>query len=116
MHVLMTSDTLNGSIWTYTRELITGLIGRGMRVTLVSFGEIPLPAQTAWMERLRGLEYRPTAFAWTGCTKASRISRTRLIIFARLPRTSSLISFIPIIFATAHCPSRFRESWSRMVT
>lgn len=62
MHVLMTSDTLNGNIWTYTRELITGLIGRGFRVTLVSFGEIPLPEQTAWMERLRGLEYRPTAF------------------------------------------------------
>ena len=33
MHVLMTSDTLNGNIWTYTRELISGLIGRGMRVT-----------------------------------------------------------------------------------
>jgi len=62
MHVLMTSDTLNGSIWTYTRELITGLIGRGLRVTLVSFGQIPLPEQTVWMERLRGLEYRPTAF------------------------------------------------------
>jgi glycogen(starch) synthase len=62
MHVLMTSDTLNGSIWTYTRELISGLIGRGFRVTLVSFGEIPLPEKTAWMERLRGLEYRPTAF------------------------------------------------------
>ncbi len=62
MHVLMTSDTLNGSIWTYTRELITGLIGRGIRVTLVSFGQIPLPEQTAWMERLRALEYRPTAF------------------------------------------------------
>jgi hypothetical protein len=56
MHVLMTSDTLNGNIWTYTRELISGLIGRGMRVTLVSFGEIPLPEQTAWMERLRGLD------------------------------------------------------------
>src|SRR2546423_4964311 len=61
MHVLITSDTLNGT-WTYTRELISGLIGRGFRVTLVSFGEIPLPEQTAWMERLRGLDYRPTAF------------------------------------------------------
>jgi glycogen synthase len=62
MHVLMTSDTLNSNLWAYTRDLVTGLVARGMRVTLVSFGEIPLPEQTAWMERLRGLEYRPTAF------------------------------------------------------
>ena len=61
MHVLITSDTLNGN-WTYTRELVSGLITRGLRVTLVSFGEIPLPEQTVWMERLHGLEYHPTAF------------------------------------------------------
>jgi glycosyltransferase involved in cell wall biosynthesis len=61
VHVLVTSDTLNGT-WTYTRELVAGLIGRGVRVTLVSFGEIPLPQQTLWMDHLHGLEYRPTAF------------------------------------------------------
>ena len=61
MHVLVTADTISG-VWTYTRELVTGLVGRGARVTLVSLGEIPLPRQMAWMERLHGLEYRPTAF------------------------------------------------------
>src|SRR5260370_17737845 len=61
MHVLITSDTLNGN-WIYTRELVSGLITRGMRVTLVSVGEIPLAEQTAWMERLHGLVYHPTAF------------------------------------------------------
>ncbi len=61
MHVLVTADTLSG-VWTYTRELVTGLVTRGMRVTLVSFGEVPLPHQTSWMENLYGLEYRPTAF------------------------------------------------------
>ncbi len=61
MHVLVTADTMSGS-WTYTRELVTGLVTRGARVTLVSFGEIPLPDQTAWMDLLHGLEYRPTAF------------------------------------------------------
>jgi glycosyltransferase involved in cell wall biosynthesis len=48
--------------WTYTRELVTGLVTRGVRVTLVTFGEIPLPDQTTWMDLLHGLEYRPTAF------------------------------------------------------
>ncbi len=61
MHVLVTADTLTG-VWTYTRELVTGLVCGGARVTLVSFGEIPLPEQTAWMDNLHGLEYRPTAF------------------------------------------------------
>src|SRR5690242_19378524 len=61
MHVLMTTDTLSG-IWTYTRELVMGLVGRGWRVTLVSFGEIPLPEQTSWMDKVGNVDYRPTAF------------------------------------------------------
>src|ERR1051325_6684068 len=61
VHVLVPTDTLSG-VWSYTRELVTGLVGRGVRVTLVSMGEIPLPQQTAWMDNLSGLEYRPTAF------------------------------------------------------
>jgi glycogen synthase len=61
VHVLVTADSLSGS-WTYARELVTGLVTRGVRVTLVSFGEIPLPEQTAWMDHLHGLDYRPTAF------------------------------------------------------
>jgi glycogen(starch) synthase len=61
VHVLVTTDTLSG-VWTYTRELVTGLVSRGMRVTLVSLGEIPLPEQTSWMDHLHGLQYLPTAF------------------------------------------------------
>lgn len=61
MHVLVTADTLNGS-WSYVRELVTGLVTRGNRVTLVSFGDIPLPEHTSWIEALHGLDYRPTAF------------------------------------------------------
>lgn len=61
MHVLVTTDTLS-DVWTYTRELVTGLVSRGIRVTLVSLGEIPLPHQTVWMDHLQLLDYRPTAF------------------------------------------------------
>jgi glycosyltransferase involved in cell wall biosynthesis len=61
VHVLVTADTMSGD-WTYTRELVTGLVTRGVRVTLVTFGEIPFPSQTVWMDLLHGLEYRPTAF------------------------------------------------------
>lgn len=61
MHILVTADTLGG-VWTYARELVTGLVRRGVRVTLVSFGDIPTEAQTRWIESLRGVDYRPTAF------------------------------------------------------
>jgi len=61
MHILVTADTMGG-VWTYTRELVSGLIRRGIRVTLVSFGDIPGPEQTEWMDGLANLDYRPTAF------------------------------------------------------
>jgi glycosyltransferase involved in cell wall biosynthesis len=61
MHVLITADTVGG-VWTYTRELVRGLVRRGVQVTLVSFGEIPEPRQMDWMQGLRGLDFRPTAF------------------------------------------------------
>src|SRR5207247_8757329 len=57
----LSSETLT-VLWTTTRELVTGLVARGVRVTLVSFGDIPLSHQTAWMDGLRGLQYRPTGF------------------------------------------------------
>ncbi len=61
MRVLITADTVGG-IWTYARELVTGLIRRGVDVTLVSFGHIPEPRQLTWLEGLRNLDFRPTAF------------------------------------------------------
>jgi len=61
MHVLMTADTLGG-VWTYVRELATELVRRRVRVTLVSFGEIPTVEQSAWMDGLELLDFRPTGF------------------------------------------------------
>jgi glycogen(starch) synthase len=61
MHILVTADTLGG-VWTYTRELVTGLSARGHRVTLVSFGDIPSMQQAAWITNLENVDYRPTAF------------------------------------------------------
>lgn len=61
MHILVTADTIGG-VWTYARELVTGLARRGVRITLVSFGEIPNQEQTEWMEGLRNFDFHPTAF------------------------------------------------------
>ncbi|MGE5112312.1 MAG: glycosyltransferase family 4 protein [Acidobacteriaceae bacterium] len=61
MHVLVTADTVGG-VWSYTKELVTGLVRHGVRVTLVSFGNIPTPSQIDWIEPLRLVDFRPTAF------------------------------------------------------
>jgi glycogen synthase len=61
MHALVTADTIGG-VWTYVRELVTALARRGVRVTLVSFGEIPTQQQTLWMDALPDVDFRPTAF------------------------------------------------------
>lgn len=61
MHILVTADTVGG-VWTYTRELVTGLALRGIRITLVSFGGIPCDSQTAWLGKLPGVAYFPTGF------------------------------------------------------
>jgi glycogen synthase len=61
MRILVTADTVGG-VWTYTRELVTGLTLRGVEVILVSFGGIPSTAQTAWMKGSPDLDYRPTDY------------------------------------------------------
>lgn len=61
MRVLLTADTVGG-VWTYARELATGLVRRGVGVTLVSFGHIPELRQLAWTYGLRNFDFRPTAF------------------------------------------------------
>lgn len=61
MRVLLTADTVGG-VWTYARELVSGLVRRGVEVTLVSFGHMPEPRQIAWTEGLRNLDFRPTGF------------------------------------------------------
>jgi glycosyltransferase involved in cell wall biosynthesis len=61
MHILITTDTVGG-VWNYTRELVTGLVRRGVRVTLVSFGGMPTAAQSAWLAEVDGVRYLPTNF------------------------------------------------------
>jgi len=61
MRVLVTADTIGG-VWSYAKELVTGLVRRGIEVTLVSFGNIPTPNQIDWIEPLRMVDFHPTAF------------------------------------------------------
>jgi glycosyltransferase involved in cell wall biosynthesis len=71
MHILVTADTIGG-VWNYTRELVTGLARRGVRVTLVSFGGVPMKEQRAWLEGLHGVQYLPTAYGLEWMQDAER--------------------------------------------
>ena len=85
MHVLVTTDTLGG-VWTYSRELVSELTARGVRVTLVSFGNIPLPEQIQWMHNLPGLDYRPTAFRLDWMQEGEQDTREAAIYLTELAR------------------------------
>lgn len=61
MRIVVTTDTLGG-VWTYTRELVTELVRERAEVTLISFGNLPTPAQMEWLDGLRAVDFRPTAF------------------------------------------------------
>jgi glycogen(starch) synthase len=81
MHVLVTADTLGG-VWTYVRELVTGMVRGGVRVTLVSFGEIPSLEQTDWMQGLAGLDYRPRGFRleWMQASEADVLASSEYLL------------------------------------
>jgi glycosyltransferase involved in cell wall biosynthesis len=60
---------------------VAGLVGAGHRVTLVSFGKLPLPHQTTWIKGLRRLDYRPTEYRLEWMETAERdIEESRLYL------------------------------------
>ena len=114
MHILVTADTLGG-VWTYTRELVTGLVRRGDRVTLVSFGDIPTGAQTRWMDGLANLDYRPTAFKleWMLDSEADMEASSQYLLATS--RKAALTFCILASFITGLCRAIFRAWWLRIV-
>ncbi len=69
MRVLVTTDAVGG-VWTYTRELVTGLLRQNVDVTLVSFGRLPSASQTAWLDER--VDFRPTPFPLEWMPEAER--------------------------------------------
>ncbi len=55
MRILMTTDTVGG-VWTYTRELVLGLLDAraDVQVLLVSFGSAASDEQTTWLRGVSG--------------------------------------------------------------
>jgi glycogen(starch) synthase len=52
MRILMTTDTIGG-VWTFTRELTTGLLEAGCEIVLVSFGPSPNGQQQRWADDMQ---------------------------------------------------------------
>lgn len=49
MRILMTTDTVGG-VWTFTKELASGLLINDCSVALLSLGRMPSPSQQAWAD------------------------------------------------------------------
>jgi glycogen(starch) synthase len=52
MRILITTDTIGG-VWTFTRELTTGLLEAGCTIVLVSFGSLPNNQQQEWVYNIQ---------------------------------------------------------------
>lgn len=104
MHILVTADTIGG-VWTYTRELVTGLVRRGKQVTLVSFGNIPTAAQTRWMDGLKNLDYRPTAFKleWMLDSEADMIASAQYLQAVVEESKPDLLHFSQYYYGALEC-------------
>ncbi|HKV91421.1 MAG TPA: glycosyltransferase family 4 protein [Candidatus Angelobacter sp.] len=104
MHILVTADTIGG-VWTYTRELVTGLVHRGERVTLVSFGDIPTAAQTRWMDGLKNFDYRPTAFKleWMLDSEADMIASAQYLQAVIEESKPDLLHFSQYYYGALEC-------------
>ena len=109
MHILITADTVGG-VWTYSRELVSGLLRRGARVTLVSFGDLPTAAQTEWMEQLapqerRRLIYYPTAFKleWMQDSDADMRASAEFLLGVVRDTEPDLLHFNQYYFGALDC-------------
>src|SRR5262249_45871822 len=104
MRILVTADTIGG-VWTYTRELVSGLVRRGEQVTLVSFGDIPTAAQTRWMDGLENLDYRPTAFKleWMMDSEADMIASSRYLEAVIEESRPDLLHFSQFYYGALGC-------------
>ena len=104
MHILVTADTLGG-VWTYTRELVTGLVSGGDHITLVSFGDIPTTGQTRWMEDLPDLDYRPTAFKleWMLDSEADMVASSEYLEAVIQETKPDLLHFSQFYYGALEC-------------
>lgn len=104
MRILVTADTIGG-VWTYTRELVSGLVRRGDHVTLVSFGDIPTAAQVRWMDGLENLDYRATAFKleWMLDSEADMVASSRYLEAVVEESKPDLLHFSQYYYAALDC-------------
>jgi len=103
VHVLVTADTVGG-VWTYTRELVCGLLRRGHEVTLVSFGQFPTAAQSFWIDH-KNLTYYPTAFPleWMQHAEEGIIESARYLMRIIYERQPDLLHFNQFCYGALEC-------------
>lgn len=99
MRILMTTDTVGG-VWTYTRELVTGLLDadESNAVQLVTFGGLPTAEQTAWMQAMRSTYGRRFAVEATSLPLEWQQDNAKAYVYAEPLLRRLAKSFAPELF------------------
>ncbi len=116
MRILLTTDPIGG-VWTFTKELSSGLLQRGHSVALVSFGRALSKEQTAWCRaqarrygRALRFDCSSVPLEWMRCNHATYRDAEPL-----LSRIAD--SFCPDILHTSQfCFGRFPCPIPRVIT
>ena len=99
MRILMTTDTVGG-VWTYTRELVTGLLDAepSAEILLVTLGSAASPDQLAWLQAARGSYGRRLQVELTTLPLEWQQGNAKAYIYAE-PQLRRLANrFLPDIF------------------
>lgn len=99
MRILMTTDTVGG-VWTYTRELVTGLLDADAQATvgLVTLGSAPNSDQIAWLQSTRTTYGKRFVAETTTLPLEWQQDNTKAYIYAEPQLRRLAKSFAPDIF------------------
>lgn len=99
MRILMTTDTVGG-VWTYTRELVSGLLDADDQIAigLVTLGSTPSSEQTAWLQAMRAAYGKRFVAETTTLPLEWQQDNTKAYVYAEPLLRRIAKSFAPDVF------------------
>ena len=99
MRILMTTDTVGG-VWTYTRELVTGLLDadESNSILLVTLGSAPTTDQVGWVQETRAAYGKRFAFETTTLPLEWQQDNAKAYVYAEPLLRRLAKSFAPDLF------------------
>ena len=116
MRILMTTDTVGG-VWTYTRELVTGLLDRDSAVSigLLTLGSAANADQLAWLQSTRASYANRFLFQTTTLPLEWQQDNTKAYLYAEPVLRRIAKSFGPDLFhSNQFCFGALPVTWPHL--